>query len=67
MVWFQIVDLKEQMMEAMKVYDGPKAFIGDMPVACEGYVRTNRHGSMKLVDRYQFAQANFNNTRFRSN
>jgi len=65
--YFQVLDLKEQMMEAMIVYDGPKAFIGDMPVACEGYVRTNRHGSMKLVDRYQFAQANFNNTRFRSN
>ncbi len=65
--YFQVLDLKEQMMESMIVYDGPKAFIGDMPVACEGYVRTNRHGSMKLVDRYQFAQANFNNTRFRSN
>ncbi len=65
--YFQVLDLKEQMMEGMLVYDGPKAFIGNMPVACEGYVRTNRHGSMKLVDRYQFAQANFNNTRFGSN
>ena len=65
--YFQVLDLKEQMMEAMVVYDGPKAFIGDMPITCEGYVRTNKYGSMKLVDRYHFAQANFNNTRFRSN
>jgi len=65
--YFQVLDIKEQMMESMVVYDGPKSFIGDMPVACEGYVRSNKFGSMKLVDRYQFAQANFNNTRFRSN
>ena len=65
--YFQIIDIKEQMMEAMRIYDGPKCSIGDMPVACEGYVRSNTYGTLKLVDRYQFAQANFNNTKFRSN
>ena len=67
MSYFQVLDLKEQMMEAMKVYDGPEAYIADKQIDCEGFVRTNKHGSMKLVDRYQFAQANFNNIKFRSN
>ena len=67
MSYFQVLDLKEQMMEAMKVYDGPEAYIADKQIDCEGFVRTNKHGSMKLVDRYQFAQANFNNAKFRSN
>ena len=65
--YFQVLDLKEQMMEAMRVYDGPDAYIGEHQVTCEGYVRSNQHGSLKLVDRYQFAHANFNNTKFRSN
>ena len=65
--YFQIMDLKEQMMDAMKVYDGPEAYIGEHQVVCEGFVRTNKYGSLKLVDRYQFAQANFNNVKFRSN
>ena len=65
--YFQVLDLKEQMMEAMKVYDGPEAYIADKQIDCEGFVRTNKYGSMKLVDRYQFAYANFNNTKFRSN
>lgn len=62
--YFQIIDLKEQMMEAMHIYDGPKAFIGDQPIDCEGFVRHNKYGTMKLVDRYQFARANFNNNKF---
>jgi len=62
--YFQIIDLKEQMMDAMRIYDGPKAFIGDQPIDCEGYVRHNKYGTMKLVDRYQFARANFNNQKF---
>ena len=65
--YFQVLDLKEQMMESMKVYDGPKCFIGETPIVCEGFVRSNKYGTMKLVDRYQFAQANFNNSKFRSN
>lgn len=62
--YFQVLDLKEQMMEAMKIYDGPRAYIGDQPIDCEGYVRSNKYGTMKLVERYQFARANFNNNKF---
>lgn len=64
--YFQIIDIKEQMMEAMKIYDGPQAFIGDQPIDAEGFVRSNRYGSMKLVDRYQFSRANFTNGRFQA-
>ena len=62
--YFQILDLKEQMMDAMIVYDGPKAFIGDEQIVAEGFVRSNKYGTMKLVNRYQFAYANFNNNKF---
>ena len=48
----------------MIVYDGPKAFIGDEQIVAEGFVRSNRYGTMKLVNRYQFAYANFNNNKF---
>ena len=65
--YLQIVDLKEQMMEAMHIYDGPAAFIKDQPIDAEGFVRTNKYGSMKLVDRYQFSRANFTNGRFQAN
>ena len=64
--YFQIVDLKEQMMEAMKIYDGPRAFIKDQPIDCEGFVRSNEFGTIKLIDRYQFSRANFNNGRFQA-
>ena len=62
------VDLKEQMMEAMVTYDdGLLCYIGGEEVGHEGFVRSNQYGTIKLVDRYQFAHANFNNTRFYSN
>lgn len=64
--YFQILDLKEQMMDAMHIYDGPKAFIKDQPIVAEGFVRSNKYGSMKLVDRYQFSRANFTSGRFQA-
>ena len=57
--------LKDMMMDAMVTYnDGPTCYIAGELADDEGYVRVNQHGTMKLVDRYQFACANFNNTRF---
>lgn len=62
------IDLKEMMMEGMVTYsDGPLCYIGAEEVENEGFVRSNKYGTMKLVNRYQFAQANFNNTRFQTN
>ena len=63
-----IIQAKEDLMDGMIVYDdGPEAYIDDTQIDGEGYVRTNKYGMFKLVDRYQFAQANFNNQKFRSN
>lgn len=59
------IRLKEMMMDAMVTYDdGPACYIDGEEADDEGFVRSNQHGTMKLVDRYQFARANFNNTRF---
>ena len=51
-------------MGGMKVYDGPKVFLNGEPADHEGYVRSNKYGSFKLVDRYVFSAANFNSGRF---
>lgn len=61
-----IIAQKVILMSGMIVYDGPKAFIGDQPIDAEGFCRTNKYGTLKLVDRYSFAQANFNNGRFQT-
>ena len=62
------MSLKNMMMDAMVTYsDGPLCYIGGEEVEHEGFVRSNEYGTIKLVDRYQFAHANFNNTRFHTN
>lgn len=55
---------KMRMIEGMVIYDGPKACVGDEPITAEGYVRSNRHGIYKLVDRWKFSRLNFNNEKF---
>ena len=51
---------KMRMIESMVVYDGPTASIDGEIVAAEGFVRCNRFGNYKLVDRWKFSRANFN-------
>jgi len=51
-------------MDGMVVYDGPKAFAGGQPIVAEGFVRSNKYGTMKLVDRLEFSHLNFNNDKF---
>ena len=59
------ISLKTMMMEAMVTYDdGPVCYINGEQSDDEGFVRSNEYGTLKLVDRYQFARANFNNARF---
>ena len=41
----------------------PKAYIGWKRCGGEGYVRSNEFGTYKLVNRYEFSRANFNNTK----
>lgn len=65
-LYLNIMIQKSVLMDGMIVYDGPTTFLNGQIVSAEGFVRTNVYGSMKLVDRYQFARANFNNDKFRS-
>ena len=55
---------KMSMYEGIKIYDGPTAYIGDKQIDAEGYVRSNKFGSFKIVNRYRFSCANFNNDKF---
>lgn len=59
-----IIAEKSILMGGMVVYDGPKVFLNGVPSDHEGFVRSNKHGSFKLVDRYVFSAANFNSGRF---
>jgi hypothetical protein len=56
--------MKHDMIANMKIYDGPMAFIGEEQIHAEGFVRSNQFGTFKLVDRFEFAQANFNKGKF---
>ena len=51
---------KLRMMEGMVIYDGPVATLGDEVVPAEGFVRSNKHGVYKLIDRWKFSRLNFN-------
>jgi len=44
--------------------DGPGAYIGYDQIDAEGYVYSNKFGTMKLVNRERFSYANFNNAKF---
>ena len=47
--------------------DGPRAFIGQDEIGAEGYVFSNKFGTLKLVNRERFSYANFNNAKFQQN
>lgn len=63
-IYLDIISLKEKMMENIIVYDGPTAFADGEVIVAEGFVRSNKYGTMKLVDRTQFSRINFNNQKF---
>ena len=58
--------LKMEMVQGMLIYDGPRAMIDGKEISAEGFVRSNKFGSYKLVDRYRFSCANFNNQKFQT-
>ena len=63
-LYLEIISLKDAMMENIIVYDGPTAFADGEPIVAEGFVRSNKYGTLKLIDRYQFSRINFNNRKF---
>ena len=62
---YQIVrDIKVDLMNSMIVTDAPKCYNDGIEIVGEGFVFQTKYGTIKLVDREEFAYANFNNGRF---
>ena len=60
-----IIEIKDDIMESMIVNDAPRSFIfDDVETDGEGYVFHTKFGSFKLVNREEFAYANFTDGRF---
>jgi hypothetical protein len=60
-----IIEIKDDLMESMIVNDAPRSFIfDDVETDGEGYVFHTELGSFKLVNREEFAYANFTDGRF---
>ena len=62
-LWSLVKSIKDDLLFMMR-NNGPKAYIGRQQCGGEGYVKINKFGMFKLVNREQFSYANFNNGRF---
>ncbi len=60
-----ILEIKQELMDSFIVYGSPKCYVDGIEIKGEGFVMTTKYGIIKLVDRAEFAYANFNNGRFR--
>ena len=60
-----ILEIKQELMNSFIVYGSPKCYVDGIEIKGEGFVMTTKYGIIKLVDRKEFAYANFNNGRFR--
>jgi len=63
-LYLLVVEMKEELMEDMIVYNCPKSYIGGLKVNQEGFVMSTEYGMIKLVNRDQFSYANFVQGRF---
>ena len=59
-----VIELKKEVMQSLIVYDAPKCVLEGSTIIGEGFVMHSDYGSIKLVDREEFAYANFNHGRF---
>ena len=63
---YQIVrDIKKDLMDSFIVTDAPKCYNDGIEIVGEGFVMQTKYGTIKLVNREEFAYANFNNDKFR--
>ena len=58
-LYLMVVEMKNEIMEDLIVYNCPKAFIEHKQVNQEGFVMSTDCGMIKLVNREQFSFANF--------
>ena len=61
--WLLVKSIKDDALFLCR-NNGPRAFIGQDEISAEGYVFSNELGTIKLVNRERFSNANFNNTKF---
>ena len=61
--WKLVKSIKEDALYLCR-NDGPRAFIEQDEIGAEGYVFSNKFGTLKLVNRERFSHANFNNAKF---
>ena len=59
-----VIEIKEDLMDSLIVYDCPKAYISGEEINQEGFVLSHNCGMMKLVNRQVFSFANFTQGRF---
>ena len=59
-----LIEIKEELIDTFIVYDSPKCYVEGIQIKGEGFVMTTKYGMIKLIDRPEFAYANFNNGRF---
>lgn len=59
-----VIEIKEDLMDSLIVYDCPKAYINGEQINQEGFVLSYDGGMMKLVNRQVFSFANFTQGRF---
>ena len=57
-----VISMKEELMDSFIIIDAPDAYLpsGDYTRFGEGFVMDNVWGTYKLVNRFEFAHANFN-------
>ena len=55
-----ILNIKDVLLSAVKVDETVEYLLGDQPTTPEGYVLIGPKYSVKLVNRLEFSQANFN-------
>ena len=64
---YQIIrDIKRDLMDSFIVSDAPKCYNDGIEIKGEGFVMVTKYGIIKLVDREDFAYANFNKGRFQT-
>ena len=59
-----LIEIKEELIDTFIVHDSPKCYVEGIQIKGEGFVMTTKYGIIKLIDRPEFAYANFNNGRF---
>lgn len=60
-LYLTVIEMKEDLMDSLKITNCPKSYIGDLQIKQEGFTIADESGQVvKLVDREIFSMNNFN-------